>query len=67
MLVLFKNISEAYKVYNFFLMFTYFKTESKHAWESDRERGRERIPGRLCTVRTEPSTGLELTNHEIMT
>ena len=30
-------------------------------------RGRERIPNRLCTVNAEPSAGLKLTNHEIMT
>ena len=30
------------------------------------ERGRERTPSRLCTVSTEPSVGLELTNREIM-
>ena len=32
-----------------------------------RKRGRERIPSRLHTVSTEPPTGLELRNHEIMT
>ena len=32
-----------------------------------RERGRERIPSKLCTVSTEPSEGLYITNHEIMT
>ena len=31
------------------------------------ERGRQRIPGRLCIVITEPDVGLELTNSEIMT
>ena len=31
------------------------------------ERGGDRIPSRLCTVRTEPSVGLDLTNYEIMT
>ena len=31
------------------------------------ERGRERILSRLCAVNTEPSAGLELMNHEIMT
>ena len=35
--------------------------------EEGRERGRERIPGRLCTVSTEPDVGLEFMNHEIMT
>ena len=33
--------------------------------EGERERGR--IPNRLYTVKTEPDTGLELTNCEIMT
>ena len=32
-----------------------------------RERRRERIPSRLCTVSMEPDAGLELMNHEIMT
>ena len=32
-----------------------------------RERGRERIPSRLCTVSTEPSLELHLMNGEIMT
>ena len=35
--------------------------------EEQRERKRERIPGRLRTVSTEPDTGLEPTNREIMT
>ena len=34
---------------------------------AERERGRERIPSRLCTVSVEPDVGLEFTNHEIMT
>ena len=33
----------------------------------ERERGRERIPSRLCSVSTEPNVELELTNHEITT
>ena len=33
---------------------------------AERERG-ERIPSRLYTARTEPDTGLELMDHEIMT
>ena len=32
-----------------------------------RERERERIPSRLCTVSTESDTELDLTNREIMT
>ena len=36
--------------------------------EGQRERGRERIPSKSCTVSMESSAvGLELTNHEIMT
>ena len=31
------------------------------------EKGRERIPSRLCTVSTEPTEGLDLTNVENMT
>ena len=31
-----------------------------------RERGKERLPSRLCTVSAEPDAGLELTNHEIV-
>ena len=33
----------------------------------DRERGRERIPSRLCAVGMEPNLGLDLRNSEIMT
>ena len=35
--------------------------------ERERERERERVPSRLHTVNTEPSMGLDPTNHEIMT
>ena len=35
--------------------------------ERERERERERILSRLCTVSTEPDSGLELRNGEIMT
>ena len=31
------------------------------------ERGKERIPSRLCSVRADPNVGLEHTNREIMT
>ena len=34
--------------------------------QRERQRGREKIPSRLCTGSTEPDAGLELTNHEIM-
>ena len=43
------------------------ETETALVGEGKRERGRERIPSRLCTVSTEPTVGLEPTNHEIMT
>ena len=35
--------------------------------EEQRERGRERIPGRLHAASAEPNAGLELTNREITT
>ena len=31
------------------------------------ERGRQRIPSRLCAISTKPDVGLQLTSHEIMT
>ena len=34
---------------------------------AERERGRERIPARLCAVSAEPDGGLNPRNHEIMT
>ena len=46
-------------------LFIMFLRESRQ--KRDRERGRERIPSRLCAVRAEPNTGLDLMNHEIMT
>ena len=52
----------------FFSLFIYFERERERvSREGQRERERERIPSRLRTVSTEPHTGLELTNHEIMT
>ena len=59
-----------------FLMSIYFKRERerererKCKWGSEggvRERGRERIPGRLHTVSTEPHAGLDPTSCGIMT
>ena len=41
--------------------------EREQAEGRTRERGRERIPSRLCTIRVEPDAELELTNCEIMT
>ena len=34
---------------------------------TERDGGRERTPSRLHTVGTQPDTGLDSTNHEIMT
>ena len=42
-------------------------SESMHASEGGAERGRQRVPSRLCTVSTESHEGLQHTNHEIMT
>ena len=46
----------------------YFETEKerKLGRGRERERERERILSRLYTISTEPDSGLELTNHEIM-
>ena len=53
----------------FFVVVVYFERErgSLHMQASGRERQRERIPRRLCTVSAEPNAGLELTKSEIMT
>ena len=45
-------------------MFILREKESKGA---EKERGRERIPSRLCAVNAELDVGLDLTNLEIMT
>ena len=44
-----------------------FEREGDRARVGEGQREREGIPGRLHTVSTEPNTGLELTNREIMT
>ena len=53
-----------------FILFT-FERGREAVSESTRrggaERGRERIPSRLHTVRAEPRAGLGPTNHEITT
>ena len=36
-------------------------------WGRGRERGRERIPSRLCAVSVEPDVGLDPMNRGIMT
>ena len=38
-----------------------------HGQGKAKERGRERIPSRLCMVSTEPAVGLDPMNREIMT
>ena len=45
----------------------YFERETEHKWRRGRERGRKRIPSKLCTASAEPDTGLELTDREIVT
>ena len=60
-----------------YLKFIYFEREHKQGInrekgrererKRERERERERMPGRLPTVSSEPSVGLDPTNHEIMT
>ena len=48
-------------------LFTYLFREIESKRGRSREKGRERIPSRLCTVIAGPDVGLELTNCEIMT
>ena len=48
-------------------MFILREKEQEQGRGRERERERERIPSRLCAVSTEPNSGLELINHEIMT
>ena len=50
----------------FFLKFTYLVLEHVHE-QRGRDRGRERILSRPCTVSAEPDAGLDLENREIMT
>uniref|UniRef100_A0A673TQ91 Uncharacterized protein n=1 Tax=Suricata suricatta TaxID=37032 RepID=A0A673TQ91_SURSU len=44
-----------------------YGTGTETILQRDRERGRERIPGRLHAVSMEPSVGLKPTNYEVMT
>ena len=52
----------------FLSLFIYFERarESTSMGGAERERERERIPSRLCTVSIELDVGLEPMNHEIM-
>ena len=56
---------EIYKFLKFFIYLFWERERERTSEEGQKER--ERIPGRLHTATTEPSVGLELTNHEIMT
>ena len=51
--------------------FIYFREDRErapvHRSRGGAERGRERIPSRLCAVSSEPHPGLELRNREIVT
>ena len=51
----------------FATVFIYFEQERIQSGTGQTERQRERIPGRLHTVSTEPNMGLDPQNHEIMT
>ena len=51
--------------FNFFLKCIYFARQREQ--RRGRDKGRERIPGRLCVVSTEPDVRLEPTNCEIVT
>ena len=59
----------AAKVYIFLNAYSLIVRERENVSErgAERERGRERIPSRLCAVSVDPDVGLSLTNHEIMT
>ena len=47
-------------------MFIYFEREKERAQAGEGRERRERIPRRLRAVSTEPNTGLDPMNHEIM-
>ena len=48
----------------FFKAFIYFLESRKDGGRRGRERGRERIPSRLCAVSAEPEVGLDPTDCE---
>ena len=52
-------------VYLFILRERERKRASKHEWGRGKREG-ERIPSRLCTNSVELTSGLKLSNHEIM-
>ena len=51
------------------LIYYFFERERERAsaGEEQREKGRERIPSRLCAVSVEPEVGLDPMNCEIVT
>ena len=65
------QFSEVYfKVFVFLCLNVYlfiFEIDESAHRGGAREGGRERIPSRLRAVSAEPSVGLDLTNHKIMT
>ena len=64
-----------YTFYQFIPMLVFFNVylfilrerETEHAYVHKWGRGRERIPSRPCAVTSEPHSGLDLLNREIMT
>ena len=50
----------------FFFFYVYLCVREKES-KRGRDRGRQRIPCRLCTISTEPGAGLKSTNHELVT
>ena len=57
-------------IYVFIYLFNVYLSILRQRANTSREgaeRGRERIPSRLCTVNTEPDVGLEPTSREIVT
>ena len=53
-------------IFLFFIKFYLFILRERLSRQGA-QRGREKIPSRLCTVSREPDMGFELTNCEIMT
>ena len=51
----------------FFFKFIHFERNRESKQGEGRERGRERIPSKFCTVSTEPNAELEVRKHKIMT
>ena len=55
------------KFWSIVFFLSLFEREKAHAGKGQKERERKRVPSRFHTVSTEPSAGLELMNHDIMT